>query len=337
MKLFRDGLTIACVDGLTQYSGPSEGSVNVPITIDCSSDDEYADYTQEVHVRYLLDNQSIEAILPFANSQYTLTSPIFEEDGPLQIAVHLTKGEVRYVTNELHFVKNKAPNGATEVDPSQYDWQQLVDMYCDEKFETKAKEIESVVTTAKAEVDAEIATTNTNVTNLTTRVSTAENTINTINTDLTDAITRILALETWKSQVLAGATTVLVETEATSTTSDDDEAVSDTAINTEGLSEPTLGDVEVEETTEEAEVESSESLSTSESQSESSSESLSESLSESESTSTSESSSESESESMSESLSDSDSTSESQSESNTESEVTSESIQIEPQTKEELS
>ena len=313
MKLFRDGLTIACVDGLTQYSGPSEGSVNVPITIDCSSDDEYADYTQEVHVRYLLDNQSIEAILPFANSQYTLTSPIFKEDGPLQIAVHLTKGEVRYVTNELHFIKNKAPNGATEVDPSQYDWQQLVDMYCDEKFETKAKEIESVVTTAKAEVDAEIATTNTNVTNLTTRVSSAENTINTINTDLTDAITKILALETWKSQVLAGTTTVLVETEATSTASD--EAVSDTAINTDGLSEPTLGDVEVEET----EVESSES------QSESSSESLSESLSESESTSTSESSSESQSES------------ESTSESNTESEVKSESIQIEPQAKEELS
>ena len=318
MKLFRDGLTIACVDGLTQYSGPSEGSVNVPITIDCSSDDEYADYTQEVHVRYLLDNQSIEAILPFANSQYTLTSPIFEEDGPLQIAVHLTKGEVRYVTNELHFVKNKAPNGATEVDPSQYDWQQLVDMYCDEKFETKAKEIESVVTTAKAEVDAEIATTNTNVTNLTTRVSTAENTINTINTDLTDAITRILALETWKSQVLAGTTTVLVETEAVSTASD--EAVSDTAINTEGLSEPTLGDVEVEETEVETEVESSESQS--------------ESLSESESTSTSESSSESESTSTSgESLSESTSTSES----NTESEVKSESIQIEPQQKEELS
>ena len=329
MKLFRDGLTIACVDGLTQYSGPSEGSVNVPITIDYSSDDEYADYTQEVHVRYLLDNQSIEAILPFTNSQYTLTSPIFKEDGPLQIAVHLTKGEVRYVTNELHFIKNKAPNGATEVDPSQYDWQQLVDMYCDEKFETKTKEIESVVTTAKAEVDAEIATTNTNVTNLTTRVSSAENAIDTINTDLTDAIARILALETWKSQVLSGATTVLVETEATSTASADDVAVSDNAINTDGLGEPTLGDVEVEETTEGTEVESSESLSESESQS--SSESSGESLSEHTST------SESESESTSTSISESESESTSTSESNTESEVTSESIQIEPIQKEELS
>jgi hypothetical protein len=312
MKLFRDGLTIACIDGLTQYSGPSEGSVNVPITVDYDSDDEYADYTQEVHIRYLLDSQSIEAILPFANSQYTLTSPVFKEDGPLQIAVHLIKGEVRYVTNELHFIKNKAPNGTTEVDPSQYAWQQLVDMYCDEKFEAKAKEIESVVTTAKAEVDAEIATTNTNVTNLTTRVSAVEKTIS---TDLTDAINRILSLETWKSQVLEGSTTVLVETEATSTASVDDEEVSDTAINTNGLDEPTLGDVE------ENEDESSESESTSTSQSDSESLSESESQLQSESTST----------------SDSESESTSESESNNESEVTSESIQIEPQQKEELS
>lgn len=140
---------------------------------------------------------------------------------------------------------------------------------------------------------------------------------------LIDSLTaRLEALETWKSQVLNGTTTVLVETEATSTTSDAASSSSDNAINTEGLSEPTLGDVEVEETTEETEVESS-----SESQSESSSESLSESLSESESM----------SESLSDSESESQSESESTSESNTESEVKSESIQIEPQQKEELS
>lgn len=139
--------------------------------------------------------------------------------------------------------------------------------------------------------------------------------------NLKDLYNRLVALETWKSQVLEGSTIVLVETEATSTASVDDEEVSDTAINTNGLDEPTLGDVEVEEITEEIEVESE---STSASDNTSNSESVS--------------TSESQSESLSESTeSESDSASESTSESNTESEVKSESIQIEPQQKEELS
>lgn len=144
--------------------------------------------------------------------------------------------------------------------------------------------------------------------------------------DFTKVLKELTELQTWKSEVLSGATTVVIEDEsATSTVSDTeastvsvDESVGD-GLSTPIIENPTMGDGY------NTEAKDSEILSETMSESNSTTDSLSQS----------DIVSASESISSSESQSESESTSTSESEVEVE-EVTSESIVVEPQMKEEL-
>lgn len=142
MELFRKSLKLTVVKGLDE----SQGSANVPVTLTHDSNDEYADYTEQIHMRYMSNNQIYEEILPYSNSEYTIHSKALANIGTLELAVHLIKGTTELVTNQITFEINEAPNGRSMVDPSEYNWQQLVDQYMESKLsnyttEKKVREI----------------------------------------------------------------------------------------------------------------------------------------------------------------------------------------------------
>ena len=134
MELLRNGLKLVAVQGLDD----SEGSVNVPVKLVHNSDDQYVNFTEQLHIRYINDRKAFEEILPSKDSEFYIPGKVFVESGPIQLAVHLINGDVERVTNELQFVVKKAPNGKTLVDPSEFSWQQLVDQYVSAKLETFA-------------------------------------------------------------------------------------------------------------------------------------------------------------------------------------------------------
>lgn len=142
MELFRKSLKLTVVKGLDE----SQGSANVPVTLTHDSNDEYADYTEQIHMRYMSNNQIYEEILPYINNEYTIHSKALANIGTLELAVHLIKGTTELVTNQITFEINEAPNGRSMVDPSEYNWQQLVDQYMESKLsnyttEKKVREI----------------------------------------------------------------------------------------------------------------------------------------------------------------------------------------------------
>lgn len=142
MELFRKSLKLTVVKGLDE----SQGSANVPVTLTHDSNDEYADYTEQIHMRYMSNNQIYEEILPYINNEYTIHSKALANIGTLELAVHLIKGTTELVTNQITFEINEAPNGRSMVDPSEHNWQQLVDQYMESKLsnyttEKKVREI----------------------------------------------------------------------------------------------------------------------------------------------------------------------------------------------------
>ena len=138
MELYRKELKLAVIKGLDE----SRGSSNVPIKLTHDTSDEYINYTEQIHVRYLLDNQVKEEILPINSSGFYIPGKPLSHDGPIELAVHLINGDIELVTNELSFVVKNAPNGTTQVDPSEFTWQQLVDQYVNAKLDTFANKLD---------------------------------------------------------------------------------------------------------------------------------------------------------------------------------------------------
>lgn len=134
MELYRNGLKLAATIGLDE----SRGSVNVPVKLSHNQKDEYLNYTEQIHIRYLFDNQVKEEILPTNDTGFYIPGKPLSHNGPIELAVHLINGNVELVTNELSFVVKNAPNGTTQVDPSEFTWQQLVDQYVNAKLDTFA-------------------------------------------------------------------------------------------------------------------------------------------------------------------------------------------------------
>lgn len=138
MELYRKELKLAVIKGLDE----SRGSSNVPIKLTHDTSDEYINYTEQIHVRYLLDNQVKEEILPTNDNGFYIPGKPLSHDGPIELAVHLINGDIELVTNELSFVVKNAPNGTTQVDPSEFTWQQLVDQYVNAKLDTFANKLD---------------------------------------------------------------------------------------------------------------------------------------------------------------------------------------------------
>ena len=142
MELFRNGLKLSVTKGLDE----SQGSANVPVTLMHDSNDEYADYTEQIHMKYSANGKTYKEILPYSNNEYTIHSKAMANVGSLELAVHLIKGTTELVTNQVTLEVKEAPNAVTMVDPSEHNWQQLVDQYMENKLsnyttEKKVREI----------------------------------------------------------------------------------------------------------------------------------------------------------------------------------------------------
>lgn len=142
MELFRNGLKLSVTKGLDE----SQGSANVPVTLAHDSSDEYADYTEQIHMKYSSNGKVYKEILPYSNNSYTIHSKAMANVGSLELAVHLFKGTTELVTNQLTLEVKEAPNAVSMVDPSEHNWQQLVDQYMESKLsnyttEKKVREI----------------------------------------------------------------------------------------------------------------------------------------------------------------------------------------------------
>lgn len=166
MELLRNGLKLVVVQGLDD----SEGSVNVPVKLVHNSDDQYVNFTEQVHIRYINGGKAFEEILPSKDSGFYIPGKVFVESGPIQLAVHLINGDVERVTNELQFVVKKAPNGKTLVDPSEFSWQQLVDQYVNAKLDTFADKAD--MNEFKGDVNANLTNQNSKITTLESRMDT---------------------------------------------------------------------------------------------------------------------------------------------------------------------
>lgn len=138
MELYRNGLKLTATIGLDE----SRGSVNVPVRLLHNKKDKYLNYTEQIHIRYLFDNQVKEEILPTNDNGFYIPGKPLSHDGPIELAVHLINGDIELVTNELSFVVKNAPNGTTQVDPSEFTWQQLVDQYVNAKLDTFANKLD---------------------------------------------------------------------------------------------------------------------------------------------------------------------------------------------------
>lgn len=138
MELYRNGLKLTATIGLDE----SRGSVNVTVRLLHNENDEYLNYTEQIHIRYLFDNQVKEEILPTNDNGFYIPGKPLSHDGPIELAVHLINGDIELVTNELSFVVKNAPNGTTQVDPSEFTWQQLVDQYVNAKLDTFANKLD---------------------------------------------------------------------------------------------------------------------------------------------------------------------------------------------------
>lgn len=181
MELLRNGLKLVAVQGLDD----SEGSVNVPVKLVHNSDDQYINFTEQVHIRYINSEKAFEEILPSKDSGFYIPGKVFVESGPIQLAVHLINGDVERVTNELQFVVKKAPNGKTLVDPSEFSWQQLVDQYVNAKLDTFANK--SDLSIFEEKVNESVETQNQNIESFKTEVNTSLSNQNTSINQTTNA------------------------------------------------------------------------------------------------------------------------------------------------------
>ena len=166
MELYRNGLKLTATIGLDE----SRGSVNVPVRLLHNEKDEYLNYTEQIHIRYLFDNQVIEEILPTNDNGFYIPGKPLSHNGPIELAVHLINGNVELVTNELSFIVNNAPNGTTQVDPSEFTWQQLVDQYVNAKLDTFADKAD--MNEFKGDVNANLTNQNSKITTLESRMDT---------------------------------------------------------------------------------------------------------------------------------------------------------------------
>lgn len=167
MELYRKELKLAVIKGLDE----SRGSSNVTIKLTHDTSDEYINYTEQIHIRYLFDNQVKEEILPTNDTGFYIPGKPLSHDGPIELAVHLINGDIELVTNELSFIVKNAPNGTTQVDPSEFTWQQLVDQYVNAKLETFADKAD--MNKFKDDVNANLSNQDKKITDLqnTTKVS----------------------------------------------------------------------------------------------------------------------------------------------------------------------
>nr|DAR35559.1 MAG TPA: tailspike protein [Caudoviricetes sp.] len=178
MELLRNGLKLIVVQGLDD----SEGSVNVPVKLVHKSNDQYVNFTEQVHIRYINGGKAFEEILPSKDSEFYIPGKVFIESGPIQLAVHLINGEVERVTNELQFVVKTAPNGKTLVDPSEFSWQQLVDQYVNAKLDTFADKAD--MNEFKGDVNANLSNQDKKITDLQTST---KSTLDSQNAKINDA------------------------------------------------------------------------------------------------------------------------------------------------------
>ena len=186
MELYRNGLKLIVTKGLDE----SRGSVNVPVKLSHNEKDEYLNYTEQIHIRYLFDNQVKEEILPTNDTGFYIPGKPLSHDGPIELAVHLINGDVELVTNELSFVVKNAPNGRTQVDPSEFTWQQLVDQYVNAKLDTFANKAD--LSKFEKNVNGSIENQNQNIESFKTEVNTNLNqTTSTQNSKITTLETRM--------------------------------------------------------------------------------------------------------------------------------------------------
>lgn len=130
MELMRKDLKLIVIKGLES----SEGSAHVPVGLTVDGINNYKFYTTQIHIRYIYKNKVYEEMLPMDDEGFYIPSKPLFENGPIELAVHLISGEKKFVTNEVCFVVQRAPNGSSQIGPSELSWQQLVDQYVESKL-----------------------------------------------------------------------------------------------------------------------------------------------------------------------------------------------------------
>lgn len=245
MELYRKELKLAVIKGLDE----SRGSSNVPIKLTHDTSDEYINYTEQIHIRYLFDNQVKEEILPTNDNGFYIPGKPLSHDGPIELAVHLINGNIELVTNELSFVVKNAPNGTTQVDPSEFTWQQLVDQYVNAKLDTFSDKAD--MNKFKDDVNANLSNQDKKITDLqnTTKVSLdsqntkIDNFKSEVNTSLSNqntSINQTTSAQNSKIATLESRMNTFTRLEEGSTTGDAE--LQDIRVGANGITYNTAGD-----------------------------------------------------------------------------------------------
>lgn len=119
LTLNRKGLKITCDSDLI----PAQGSANVPVYVE--SDSTYSDYIVEPHIGWISNGIIKKTIALYENNSFAIPENAFEEFGKLYISLKFIKGDIKYMTNQIVFDIEKAPN-ATVILPAKETWNQAV-------------------------------------------------------------------------------------------------------------------------------------------------------------------------------------------------------------------
>lgn len=141
MELMRRDLKLIVIKSLES----SEGSAHVPVNLSIDGTDNYEFYTTQIHIRYIYKNKVYEEMLPMDDEGFYIPSKPLFESGPIELAVHLIRGEKKFVTNEVCLVVQRAPNGNSQIGPSELSWQQLVDQYVESKLNVIMARIDNMI------------------------------------------------------------------------------------------------------------------------------------------------------------------------------------------------